>query len=230
MFSILVAEDDHSLRRMISTALRQNGYNALTAEDSEQALSLLDTEHADLIITDIMMPRVDGFLLAERIRQVDERMPILVITARESIADKKKGFILGVDDYMVKPIDISELILRVGALLRRAKIAHERYIEVGSSSLDYSALTVTVGGKTETLPKKEFYLLFMLLSYPNVIFTRRQLLDEIWGMEKDVDERTVDVHIRRLRERYENCTDFEIVTVRGLGYKAVKSGESRVEN
>ncbi|MBQ9993099.1 MAG: response regulator transcription factor, partial [Clostridia bacterium] len=176
----------------------------------------------DLIITDIMMPQMDGFELTETLRGANYNMPILVISAKEAFADKQRSFLLGVDDYMVKPIDVGELVLRVGALLRRAQIAHEHRLTVGDITLDYNALTVSSGGVSETLPKKEFYLLFMLLSYPDVIFTRRQLMDEIWGMENDVDERTVDVHIRRLRERYENCGAFEIVTVRGLGYKAVK--------
>ncbi|MCL2486046.1 MAG: response regulator transcription factor [Oscillospiraceae bacterium] len=228
MFNILVAEDDASLRHLVCTFLKQNGYRPLPAENGEQALELLDSVQADLIITDVMMPGVDGFSLARQIREANMDVPILVITAREGISDKQIGFSLGVDDYMVKPIDMAELVLRVGALLRRAKIAHEHLLEIGGASLDYNALTVTITDKdgvikSETPPKKEFYLLFKLLSYPNVIFTRRQLLDELWGMEKDVDERTVDVHIRRLRERYENSRDFSIVTIRGLGYKAIRS-------
>ena len=169
-----------------------------------------------------MMPGVDGYELTQQLREANYELPILVVTAKESFEDKQRGFLLGVDDYMVKPINIDELVLRVGALLRRSKIAHEHRLTVGDVTLDYSALSVTQGGVSETLPKKEFYLLFMLLSYPDVIFTRRQLMDEIWGMENDVDERTVDVHIRRIRERFEHCEAFEIVTVRGLGYKAVK--------
>ncbi|MBQ4313038.1 MAG: response regulator transcription factor [Clostridia bacterium] len=222
MFNILIVEDDRNQRRLIAAALKQSGYHALTAENGEEALSLLDSEQVDLIITDIMMPQMDGFELTETLRGANYNMPILVISAKEAFADKQRSFLLGVDDYMVKPIDVGELVLRVGALLRRAQIAHEHRLTVGDITLDYNALTVSSGGVSETLPKKEFYLLFMLLSYPDVIFTRRQLMDEIWGMENDVDERTVDVHIRRLRERYENCGAFEIVTVRGLGYKAVK--------
>lgn len=222
MFNILVVEDDSSLRKLMCASLRQNGYNPLSAENGQDALDVLDAEQVDLIIADIMMPVMDGFELTETLRSTGYNMPILIVTAKMDFSDKQKGFTLGADDYMVKPIDLDEMILRVGALLRRAQIAHEHMLTVGDVTLDYNALAVKKGGKIETLPKKEFYLLFMLLSYPNVIFTRRQLLDEIWGMENDVDERTVDVHIRRLRERYENDPDFEIVTVRGLGYKAIK--------
>ena len=222
MFNILVAEDDKNQRRLIEAALKRNGYSVSTAEDGAAALAVLDKEQIDLIITDLMMPAADGYQLTEQLRSAGFNLPILVVTAKESFEDKRRGFMLGIDDYMVKPINIDELVLRVGALLRRAQIAHEHRLAVGNVVLDYNALSVTVDGVSETLPKKEFYLLFMLLSYPDIIFTRRQLMDEIWGMEKDVDERTVDVHIRRLRERYENVGAFEIVTVRGVGYKAHK--------
>jgi len=222
MFNILVVEDDRNQRKLIEAALTRSGYRVQTAEDGNQALSLMDSEQIDLVITDIMMPNIDGFELTEAVRGARMNIPILVITAREGFPDKERGFELGVDDYMVKPIDIGELVLRVKALLRRAQIATEHRLTIGNVTLDYNALSVTRGEQSETLPKKEFYLLFMLLSYPDVIFTRRQLIDEIWGMETDVDERTVDVHIRRLRERYEQWEEFDIVTVRGLGYKAVK--------
>jgi len=222
MFNILVVEDDRNQRKLIEAALTRSGYRVQTAEDGNQALSLMDSEQIDLVITDIMMPNMDGFELTEAVRGARMNIPILVITAREGFPDKERGFELGVDDYMVKPIDIGELVLRVKALLRRAQIATEHRLTIGNVTLDYNALSVTRGEQSETLPKKEFYLLFMLLSYPDVIFTRRQLIDEIWGMETDVDERTVDVHIRRLRERYEQWEEFDIVTVRGLGYKAVK--------
>lgn len=222
MFNILVVEDDRNQRKLIEAALTRSGYRVQTAEDGNQALLLMDSEQIDLVITDIMMPNMDGFELTEAVRGARMNIPILVITAREGFPDKERGFELGVDDYMVKPIDIGELVLRVKALLRRAQIATEHRLTIGNVTLDYNALSVTRGEQSETLPKKEFYLLFMLLSYPDVIFTRRQLIDEIWGMETDVDERTVDVHIRRLRERYEQWEEFDIVTVRGLGYKAVK--------
>ena len=177
----------------------------------------------DLIISDIMMPNMDGYELTRQLRQAKYDIPILMVTAKESFEDKQKGFMAGTDDYMVKPIDINEMILRVGALLRRARMASEHSLVIGNCTLDYDAVSVSFNGEPgETIPQKEFMLLFKLLSYPNKIFTRRQLLDELWGMEKEVDERTVDVHIKRLRERYSGNGDFEIVTVRGLGYKAVK--------
>ncbi len=223
MFSILVVEDDTNLRRLICAALSQSGYRTIAAGDGEEALGALEKEHADLIVSDIMMPNMDGYELTRALREANYQQPILIVTAKEALEDKRRGFQLGSDDYMVKPIDVDELVLRVAALLRRAKIAVEKRLLIGDVVLDYAALSVSWNGQMDTLPPKEFYLLFTLLSYPNRIFTRRQLLDELWGMERDVDERTVDVHIRRLRERYEDCAAFEIVTVRGLGYKAVKT-------
>lgn len=222
MFNILIVEDDINLRKLISATLKQNGYNSLTAEDGERALEVIDKEQVDLVISDIMMPNLDGYGLVKALRDSGYDMPVLITTAKEMFEDKRKGFNVGADDYMVKPIDINEMILRVGALLRRAKISNEHKLVIGGIILDYDSISVNRNGKSITLPKKEFYLLFKLLSYPNVIFTRRQLLDEIWGMDNEVDERTVDVHIKRLRERYENCEEFEIITVRGLGYKAVR--------
>lgn len=222
MFNILVVEDDKSLRRLISATLKQNGYNILIAEDGEEAINVMDKEHIDLIISDIMMPNLNGYDFIKTLRNASYTMPILIVTAKEMFEDKKKGFDVGADDYMVKPIDINELILRIKALLRRAKISNEHKLVIGDIELDYNAISVTRGKESTTIPKKEFYLLFKLLSYPNVIFTRRQLLDEIWGMEHEVDERTVDVHIKRLREKYDDLEEFKIVTVRGLGYKVVK--------
>ncbi|WP_024621955.1 response regulator transcription factor [Metaclostridioides mangenotii] len=222
MFNILIAEDDKNLRKLISATLKQNGYNSFVAEDGEKALNIIDNEHIDLVISDIMMPNLDGYDLTESLRESGYNMPILMVTAKETFDDKKKGFVVGADDYMVKPIDIEEMILRIGALLRRSKISNEHRVYVGDIVLDYDEISVSINGEKTTLPKKEFYLLFKLLSYPEVIFTRRQLLDEIWGMDNDVDERTVDVHIKRLREKYYDLEEFEIVTVRGLGYKAVK--------
>ena len=223
MFQILVVEDDASLRRLMSAALKQNGYQPFTANDGVEALDMLEKTNIDLIISDIMMPNMDGYELTRQLRNADFQIPIIMVTAKESFEDKKEGFVAGADDYMVKPIDINEMILRVGALLKRSKLASEHTMTVGSCVLDYDAQTVSIdGGAGETIPQMEFKLLFKLLSYPNKIFTRRQLLDELWGMDKDVDERTVDVHIKRLRERYGSTDDFSIVTVRGLGYKAVK--------
>ncbi len=223
MFQILVVEDDASLRRLMVAALKQNGYEAFTANDGLEALDVLEKTNIDLIISDIMMPNMDGYELTRQLRKADFDLPIIMVTAKETFQDKAKGFEVGVDDYMVKPIDINEMILRVAAVLRRSRMASEHSLTVGSCVLDYDAMSVKFANSSaETIPKMEFKLLFKLLSYPNKIFTRRQLLDELWGMDKDVDERTVDVHVKRLRERYGDNSDFDIVTVRGLGYKAVK--------
>lgn len=222
MFHILVVEDDAKLRSLFCTVLTNNGYMAIPAESGEKALALLDTEYIDLIISDIMMPGIDGYELIKTLRDNGFTMPILIITAKERFEDKLRGFQAGTDDYMVKPIDVNEMILRVGALLKRAKIATERRIVCGNVTLDYDALTVAVNGDETLLPQKEFYLLYKLMSYPNKIFTRQQLMDEIWGIDSTTDERTVDVHVNRLRERFKDCNDFIIMTVRGLGYKVVK--------
>lgn len=222
MFNILVAEDNADMRELFCTVLEQNGYKAFPAADGEEALDVMDREYIDLIIADIMMPRMNGYELTEELRRSKYTLPILMVTAKDQIYDMERGFRSGTDDYMVKPVNMRELILRVEALLRRAKISSEKKITVGSTVLDYDAMTVTVNGVESTLPQKEFYLLYKLLSYPNKIFTRQQLMDEIWGMYTESDERTINTHISRLRDRFEGCEDFEIVTVRGLGYKAVK--------
>lgn len=220
MVTVLVVEDDKNLRKLMEVVLRQNGYNVLTATDGLQALEILDKQQVDLLISDIMMPNMDGYSLTEGIRKLKNNLPVLMVTAKETLEDKKKGFLVGTDDYMVKPIDMDEMLLRVAALLRRSRIANERRITIGEVELDYDALTVSRKDRVIQLPKKEFYLLFKLLSYPRQIFTRQQLMDEIWGMDADTDERTVDVHIRRLREKFADYKEFRIVTVRGLGYKA----------
>ena len=221
MFNILVIEDNKNMRKLICATLKQNGYSTFEAEDGEVGLDVLDTTHIDLIICDIMMPNMDGYEFTETLRDGHCETPIIIVTAKEQLEDKKKGFSIGADDYMVKPIDFEELILRIGAILRRSKIVNDHKITIGNTVLDYNSLSVTSNGECNTLQKKEFYLLFKLVSSPDTIFTRRQLLDEIWGMESMADERTVDVHIKRIRERYRASNDFEIVTVRGLGYKAV---------
>lgn len=225
MFNIMVVEDDPNTRKLMSAVLEQNGYKPIPAKDGLDALEIMDHTMVDLIILDIMMPNMDGYEFAETLRDSGYTLPILMVTAKESIQDKKKGFLLGVDDYMVKPVNEEEMILRVAALLRRSKIANEHKITVGGTLLDYDAMSVTDGTKTLVLPQKEFLLLYKLLSYPNKIFTRRQLMDEIWDMDSESDERTVDVHINRLRDKFNQNPDFEIVTVRGLGYKAVKKNE-----
>lgn len=224
MFTILVVEDDAKLRQLFCTVLTRHGYRAVPAMNGEDALALLDKEYIDLMICDIMMPVMDGFELTRMLRDNNSQLPVLMVTARETFADKQQGFLVGIDDYMVKPVNVNEMILRVGALLRRAKIISERKIEWGETVLDYDTLTVIQGPESIVLPQKEFYLLYKMISYPNKIFTKQQLMDEIWGMDSESDEHTVVVHINRLRERFRDNPDFEIVTVRGLGYKAVKQG------
>ncbi|MEC0170462.1 response regulator transcription factor [Paenibacillus graminis] len=224
MFNILVVEDDSKLRQLFCTVLTKNGYRVIPAVNGEDALTVLDKEFIDLMICDIMMPQMDGYELTRTLRDNNNNLPVLMVTARETFADKQQGFLVGIDDYMVKPINVNEMLLRVGALLRRAKIISERRIECGGTVLDYDSLTVNQRQESILLPQKEFYLLYKLISYPNKIFTKQQLMDEIWGMDTESDEHTVVVHINRLRERFRESTDFEIVTVRGLGYKAVKLG------
>lgn len=221
MFDIMVAEDDAATRRLMQAVLSRAGYHVIPAVDGLDALEKLDSHHVDLIVLDIMMPKMDGIEFTKTLRDGGAELPILMVTAKESPLDKRKGFLAGTDDYMVKPVDEEEMLLRIAALLRRSKIAAERKITVGDTVLSYDAFTVTHEGVTSELPQKEFLLIFKLLSYPGQIFTRRQLMDEIWEMDSESDERTVDVHINRLRDRFRDSRDFEIVTVRGLGYKAV---------
>ena len=222
MFHILVVEDNVNTRRLMQAVLSQGGYQPILACDGIEALEILDRKHVDLIVLDIMMPRMDGYEFTETLRASGCEIPILMVTAREKPADKIRGFKIGTDDYMVKPVDEEEMLLRIQALLRRARIVNEHLLEIGGTTLNYDALSVKSPAGVMELPKKEFMLLFKLLSYPNKIFTRRQLMDEIWDMDSESDERTVDVHINRLRDRFRSSEDFEIVTVRGLGYKAVK--------
>lgn len=222
MFNIMVVEDNDNTRKLMEAVLLENGYKPILARDGLEALDILDKQHIDLIVLDIMMPNMNGYELTKELREAKFNLPILMVTAKESPTDKKQGFIFGTDDYMVKPVDEEEMILRIAALLRRSKIASEHKLVFGETQLNYDELTVKQKGKIELLPQKEFMLLFKLLSYPNKIFTRIQLMDEIWGMDSDTDGRTVDVHINRLREKFKDTEDFQIITVRGLGYKAVK--------
>ena len=222
MFKILVVEDNKNLLVLMRSRLEQSGYGVLLAENGQEALRVLESFQVDLIISDIMMPHMDGFELIESLREANLNMPILIVTAKEGFEDKERGFRLGTDDYMVKPIDMNEMILRVAALLRRAQINNEHKIVIGEVVLDYNTLTVSGPNFLVELPKKEFLLLFKLLSYPKQIFTREQLMSEIWGMDSDSDERTVDGHIKKLRKKFEERPEFKIVTIRGLGYKAVK--------
>lgn len=222
MFNILVVEDDAGTRKLLCALLKSDGYNVLSAQDGAEALEVLDKNHVDLLVIDVMMPRMDGYTLTEQLRGGGSTLPMLMLSAKDGADDVRHGFVVGIDDYMKKPFDVEELLLRIRALLRRAKIATEKKIVAGSVTLDYDSLTVTTDKGRETLPQKEFLLLFKLLSYPDVVFTRLQLMDEIWGMDAESDEHTVNVHINRLRTRFAHCDDFEIVTVRGLGYKAVR--------
>lgn len=222
MFQILVVEDNNELRELFRTVLSDNGYNAIEAADGQQALDILENTYIDLIISDIMMPRMDGLTLTRALRDSGYQIPILMITAKESLADKREGFRAGTDDYMVKPIDVNEMVWRVEALLRRARIVSQRKTTLGSTEFDCDTMTVSCGGSTVVLPQKEFYLLYKLTASPNRIFTRRQIMDDVWGMDVETDTHTLDVHISRLRDRFKNNPDFEIVTVRGLGYKVVK--------
>ena len=221
MFNILVVEDNEDMRELFCTVLTDSGYHAIPATDGLDALEIMEQAYIDLIVADIMMPHMDGYELTKALREADYDLPILMVTAKDQFDDIQKGFRAGADDYMIKPINVKELVLRVEALLRRAKISSEKKIVIGSTVLNYDALTVTIHGEETILPQKEFYLLYKLLSYPNKIFTRQQLMDEIWGLFSETDERTVNTHINRLREKFSGNRDFAIVTVRGLGYKAV---------
>lgn len=222
MFKILIVEDDNELCQLFRKVLEKNGYEAISACDGLDALNKLETEYVDLIISDVMMPNMDGYEFVRELREAKIEIPILMITAKDSFQDMQAGFGVGSDDYMVKPVNVNEMVLRVGALLRRAKMISERKLTVGGTVLEYDALSVNKDGKSNILPQKEFMLLYKLLSYPNQIYTRQQLMDDIWGIDTETEARTVDVHINRLRDRFRDCEDFEIVTVRGIGYKAVK--------
>ena len=222
MFHLLVVEDDTNARKLMKAVLERAEYSVLTAVNAEEALLLLDTHHVDLIVLDIMMPGMDGYTFSSELRAAGDITPILMVTAKQLPADKRKGFLAGTDDYMTKPVDTEEMLLRIKALLRRSRIVSERRLVIGEVELDYDALTVTRQEDKQTLPQKEFYLLYKLLSYPDKIFTRIQLMDEIWGMESESGDTTVKVHINRLRRRYESYPEFELISVRGLGYKAVK--------
>ena len=222
MFHILVVDDDKNTRLLFRAVLEEAGYTVTTAEDGVKALSVMDRAHVDLVVLDIMMPNMDGYEFTRLLRESQNNLPILMVSAKQLPADKHKGFLAGTDDYMTKPIDYEEMIYRIKALLRRAKIASDHKISIGNVVLDYDSLTVAKGDFVQELPQKEFLLLYKLLSYPGKIFTRIQLMDEIWGAESNTGWETVTVHIGRLRRRFEGWEEFEIESVRGLGYKAVK--------
>lgn len=220
MFEILVVEDDVHTQKLISAVLKRGGYRATVAGNGLEALDRMETRRFDLIVLDLMMPGMDGYRLCEELRDARDPVPILMLTAHHEPQAVHRGFLAGTDDYMTKPFDEQEMLLRIKALLRRARIAHERKLAVGETVLDYDALTVSRGEARTALPKKEFYLLFKLMSEPNRIFTRLQLIDEVWGPDAETDDHTLNVHVNRLRDRFKHNPDFEIVTVRGLGYKA----------
>lgn len=220
MFKILIVEDDLNQAELYESYLSSAGYESDIATDGYKALDMIGEEVYDLIITDVMMPNMDGFELTKSIREAGYNIPIIMITVKDSFDDVKYGFKVGVDDYMMKPINLEEMLLRVEAVLRRARIASQNTLKVGETILDYEKLTLSRDGETYNLPQKEFQVIFKLLSYPNRIFTRQELMDEFWGLDSKTDIRTIDVHIKRLRDKLINNPDFNIITVRGLGYKA----------
>lgn len=223
MFRILIAEDDSELRQLFSHVLTKHGYNVTGVDNGEEALKALELSYYDLIISDIMMPVMDGYELVSSIREAGFKIPVLMITAKDAFDDMRQGFMSGTDDYMIKPININEMVLRVGALLRRAQMINERRLTMGGTVMEVDSLTVTWNDQSFVLPQKEFMLLYKMASFPGKIFTRQQLMDDIWGYETETDSHTVDVHIARLRERFRDSNDFKIVTMRGVGYKVVKA-------
>jgi DNA-binding response OmpR family regulator len=222
MFKILIAEDDRELRQLFSRVLVKNGYSVVGVSDGAEALCEIENQFFDIIISDIMMPRVDGYELVRALRDSGNNTPVLMITAKDAFDDMQAGFSSGSDDYMVKPINVNEMVLRVGALLRRSQIANERRLTIGQTVLECDSLTVNTGREQMILPQKEFMLLYKMASYPGKIFTRQQLMDDIWGYDSGSDTHTVDVHIGRLREKFGESEDFKIITMRGVGYKVVK--------
>ncbi|MBQ3227618.1 MAG: response regulator transcription factor [Clostridia bacterium] len=222
MFRILIAEDDRELRQLFSHVLAKHGYSVVGVSNGREALTEIEAGYFDLIISDIMMPEMDGYELVRTLRDAENHTPVLMITAKDAFDAMQLGFISGTDDYMVKPINVNEMILRVGALLRRAQLISERRLTIGETVMECDSLTVTSGGEKMILPQKEFMLLFKMASYPGKIFTRQQLMDDIWGYDSETDTHTVDVHIGRLRDRFRDSADFKIVTMRGVGYKVVK--------
>lgn len=222
MVKILVIDDDKNIRKLLTVVLQNEGFAVLSAPNGQTALEIMDREIIDLVIVDVMMPELDGYEFTKSVRAVNDKLPIIMVSAKQLSEDRKKGFLAGIDDFIVKPLDTEELVLHVRALLRRAKINSEGKIIIGQVVVDSESLTVTRGDETQVLPQKEFLLLFKLLSYPDKIFTRIQLMDEIWGMDSDTGWETITVHVARLRKRFENYEEFEIISVRGLGYKAVK--------
>ena len=222
MLKILIAEDDQELCQLFSHVLAKNGYAVTGAANGKEALTAMESDYYDLLISDIMMPMMDGYELVRQLRESGNQTPVMMITAKDAFDDMRQGFLSGTDDYMVKPINVNEMVLRVGALLRRCQMIHDRRQIIGSTVLEMDSLTVTWNGESQTLPQKEFMILYKMIAYPGKIFTRHQLMDEIWGYDNESDTHTVDVHIGRLRERLRDNPDLRIVTIRGVGYKAVR--------
>ena len=222
MLKILIAEDDRELRQLFSHVLMKNGYSVKGVANGQEALDAVYASYFDLIISDIMMPVMDGYELVRQLREAGNSTPVLMITAKDAFDDMRRGFLSGTDDYMVKPVNVNEMVLRVGALLRRAQMINERRQVLGDTVMECDSLTVTTDGESQVLPQKEFMLLYKMASFPGRIFTRQQLMDEIWGYDTDSDTHTVDVHIGRLRDRFRDNRDFKIVTMRGVGYKVVR--------
>lgn len=222
MLKILIAEDDRELRRLFAHVLIKNGYTVKEVGNGKEALDAIDAEYFDLIVSDIMMPIMDGYEFIRLIREAGNTTPVLMITAKDAFDDMKKGFVSGTDDYMVKPINVNEMVLRVQALLRRAQMINERKQTIGGTVLECDTFTVSFNGDSIVLPQKEFMLLYKLVSFPGRIFTRQQIMDDVWGYDSESDTHTVDVHIGRLRERFKDNNDFKIVTMRGVGYKVIK--------
>ncbi|MBQ8783499.1 MAG: response regulator transcription factor [Clostridia bacterium] len=222
MFKILIAEDDADLRDLFKKILIQSGYAVLGVSNGKEALDALDKEYFDLIISDIMMPVLDGYELVRSLRESGNNIPVLTVTAKDAFDDMRMGFLSGMDDYMVKPVNLNEMVLRVGALLRRAQIINERRLVIGNTVMECDSLTVHSNGESMVLPQKEFMILYKMASFPGKIFTRQQFMDDIWGYDSESDTHTVDVHIGRLRDKFKNNPDFKITTIRGIGYKVEK--------
>ena len=222
MTHILIAEDDREICQLYSRVLTKNGYQVTAVSNGQEALDAIDKTYFDLIISDIMMPVMNGYELVQALRDCGCNIPVMMITAKDAFDDKRQGFLSGTDDYMVKPIDVDEMVLRVGALLRRSRIINDRSLNIGNTKMEMDSFTVMTGTDVQTLPQKEFQLLYKLASYPGKIYTRNQLMDEIWGYDSPSDTHTVDVHIGRLRDRFRENTDFKIVTIRGVGFKVVR--------